>query len=153
MILALLLPLSAVLAAQTGDSPAVSKLMKHAKAHAAAACDNALNLESYWRIGMTWQGHDACLRSISEQLRNIDEDLTKLNAMRNDGSPRQQEAIDSLNPVLNNTRDQLATTIRYLRTHLEQVQMPPYRDLIHTSRLSIEKTNEMFGEYVANKRR
>lgn len=149
-ILALLLPFSAVLAAQTSDSQAVSKLMKHAKTHAAAAYDNAINLESYWRIGMTWQGHDTCLRAISDELKRMDEDLTRLNAMRKEGSPQQQEAIDSINPALTSTRDQLAATIRYLRTHLEQVQMPPYRDLIHTSRLSIERTRAMFGGYAAS---
>lgn len=143
-ILALLLPFSAAMAAQTSDSPAVSKLMKHAKTHAAAAYDNALNLESYWRIGKTWHGHDTCLREISDELKMMDEDLSRLNAIRKEGSPQQQEAIDSLNLVLISARDQLAATVRYLRTHLEQVQMPPYRELIHTSRLSIERTHAMF---------
>jgi hypothetical protein len=138
-VLALLLPISSVFAAQTPDSASISKLLDQARIHAAQADDDAALLDSYTRSGLTWQSHAKCLQDIKVHAVDLLADFAQLKAMREKGTPRQREAIDRLEPLLQSMALELTTTIQQLNQHQERVNMPSFRTRVHAECVAVSR--------------
>jgi hypothetical protein len=130
-VLVLLLPITSAFAGQTTDSAKISKLFDQAKIHAAQVNNDADLLDSYARAGYSWQMHAKCLEDIKLHSTDLLADFNQLKAMRTKGTPRQREAIDRFEPLLQSMTIALATTIEQLNQHQLSVNMPSFRTRIH----------------------
>jgi hypothetical protein len=129
--LILLLPITSAFAMQTTDSAKISKLFDQAKIHAAQVNDDADLLDSYARAGYSWQMHAKCLEDIKLHSTDLLADFNQLKAMRTKGTPRQREAIDRLEPLLQSMTIALTTTIEQLNHGQLKVNMPVFRNRVH----------------------
>ena len=130
-VLVLLLPISSAFAEQTIDSARISKLFDQARMHAAQVNDDADLLDSYARAGFSWQMHAKCLQDIKLHTTDLVKDFNQLKAIREKGTPRQREAIDRLEPLLQKMTIELKATTEQLNQHQVRVNMPSFRNRVH----------------------
>ncbi|HEV2132797.1 MAG TPA: hypothetical protein VGR47_00915 [Terracidiphilus sp.] len=146
-IVAFMLP-ACRLAAQNADSPAVSKLLEAVKSHAALADEDAHTLASYTRSDIGWQTHGKQLTLIKEHVNDLISDSNQLNAMRDEGSPWQQEAIDRIGTLLPEMASNLTSTIDHLNDNKNRTSLKPYRDLAKANETVIHKAHEIIADFV-----
>jgi hypothetical protein len=147
-ILAFLLPMSLLVRAQAVDSPAVTNLLDEVKMHAWRAKDEAATLESYTRSKLSSKSHGVQLNAIKDHVNDLLADCSKMSAMRDEGSPWQQEAIDRVNPLLHEIADHLSTTIEYLNNNQTRIHMQPFKDYVHANYQLISKAHDLLADFV-----
>jgi hypothetical protein len=142
-----------LLAAQNADSAAISKLLVQVKHHAALANDDAATLESYTRSNVSWKTHAKQLNLMKEHVNNLVTDAGQLKAMREDGSPGQQDAIDRITPLLPVITTHLTAMIEHLNANPNQIHMRSYRDYVDTNQRLISRTYKLIADQVNGKAR
>lgn len=145
--LAFLMPVG-ILMAQNPDSTAVSEQMEQVKSHAARAEDEAGTLESYTRSDLHWRTHATQLTIIKEHVNNLIEDANQLKAMRDQGSPWQQEAIDRISALLPEMASQLTATINHFNDNTDRLKQQPYRDYALATRDMIAGAHRVIADLV-----
>ena len=144
-----LLILPPVAPAQNADSKAINDLLKQVEAHAMLASDDSETLESYTRSHtMSSESHASRLRLIADHANNLIQDFDKLSAMRAEGSPWQQEAIDRVDPLLKEMADHLNTTIAHFKENKHRVNMPTFHDYVKANREYMGRTSELISSFV-----
>jgi uncharacterized membrane protein YccC len=146
-IFALLLPAS-LLAAQNPDSPAVNQLLTQVKSHAMLADDDAATLSSYLNSRMHWKSHGYKLEQIKGHVNDLIRDSNELVAMRGEGSPWQQEAIDRISQLLPEMAAELTATIQHLRDNQNKLAFAPYRDYVRNNEKLIHTASQMISDFV-----
>ena len=134
--------------AQTPDSSDINDLLKQVKIHAALAQDDAGTLESYTRSRVSHRSHGNRLEQMKGHANDLIEEFNKLGALRPSGSPWQQEAIDRIQPLLQQMSSHLTTTIDHYNENQSQVNMPPYRDYVKTNHEFMTKTARLISDFV-----
>jgi hypothetical protein len=130
--LALLVPAAVAFAAQTPDSASISKLFQQARNHAALANEDIELLDSGRYSNYSPQMHGLYLQKVKEHAADLFRDYYQLQVLREKGTPQQREAIDRLEPLLKDMATSLTNTLQTFNAHPSLVQMPPYRDRIHS---------------------
>ena len=147
-IAAFLLLLSAsLLAAQSHDSAAISKLLTQVKNHAALANEDAVTLESFTRSGVHWSTHAAQLNQMRQHVNNLITDANQMSSLRDEGSPWQQEAIDRISPLLPVIASHLRATIDHLNQNHKQIRMQPYSDYVRANEKLINQAYQLIVHY------
>ena len=146
-ILALLLP-AGMLAAQNPDSSAISKLLEEVKSHAALADEDAHTLASFTRSNLHWLSHGDQLEMIKQHVNDLILDTNQLKAIRDEGSPWQQEAIDQIDSLLPEMASNLTATINHLTDNPNKTKFAPYPDLAKANETIIHKAHEIISDYV-----
>jgi len=100
------------LLAQPADSDHVTKLLADAKTHATSAEQDAELLKSYTRSGLSLQSHSAQLEKIRGHVNDFGRTINDLKNARGEASPWQQQAIDRIDPLLQEMADTLTATIQ-----------------------------------------
>ena len=123
-VLALLIAMTAPsAAAQTSDSAKVSNLLAQAESHATLLKNDAATLQSFTRSGVSWQSHAGQLEVMKTHVNNLGKVEEQLRDARSEGAPWQQEAIDQINPLLQDMADHLTATINHLNENQGQVHV------------------------------
>ncbi len=147
---AMLFLLSAgLLVAQNKDSAAISKLLTQVKTHAALANDDASTLDSFTRSGVDWSTHGSQLNLMREHVNNLITDANEMIALRHEGSPWQQQAIDRIQPLLPVIADHLSNTINHLNENRSLVHLKPYRDYVHANQELIGNAYQVVKSYAS----
>ncbi|MGA8043237.1 MAG: hypothetical protein WCA37_10570 [Terracidiphilus sp.] len=129
MLVALLLPVSSVLMAQQkADSPEINKVMNQARDHATLAYDDSADLVTYVRSHTSWESCSRCLQRIKDHAGDLIKDYTRLQELRPEGSPWQQESIDRLDPQLRSMANNLDGMITHLNKFQAESYMPTMRE-------------------------
>jgi hypothetical protein len=84
----------------TPDSEQVSKLLSEAKTMAFQLKEDAVTMESYTRMNLSWQSHATAINQIKDHINALGQQVTKLKAARDTAAPWQKTAIDRINPFL-----------------------------------------------------
>ncbi|WP_162601792.1 hypothetical protein [Occallatibacter savannae] len=135
--------------AQNTDSKAINDLLKEVESHAVLASDDSETLESYTRSHtMSSESHAQRLRTIADHANNLIQDFDKLSAMRSEGSPWQQDAIDRVDPLLKEMADHLNTTIAHFRDNKHRVNMPAFHDYVKANREYMSRTSKLVSSFV-----
>jgi len=87
-------------AADAPDSEQVSKLLSEAKTMAFQLKEDAVTMESFTRMNVSWQSHAAAINQIKDHINVLGRQVAKLKDARNTGSAWQQTAIDRITPFL-----------------------------------------------------
>ncbi len=105
---------STVRAADVPDSEQVSKLLSEAKTMAFQVKEDAVTMESYTRMNVSWESHAAAINQITEHLNALGRQVTKLNAAKGSASPWQRTAIDRIQPYLDELGGYTAAVVDHL---------------------------------------
>jgi hypothetical protein len=133
---------SLVAAAKTGDSEQISIYMHLARTHATQAAHNLALLQTYSMAGIPWQVHFNRLQQVQDNVNAIVKDYNRLNALRDSATPEQVEALNSIQPMLQDLQAQVKETLRYLDYHSNAVNMPPFTERVHVQYASV---NQIFN--------
>ncbi len=134
---------------QTKDSVAISDALHEARSHAAVVQDDAATLDSYTRSQMSWQSHARHLQRMKEHANDLMSDFNKLQGLKAEGSPWQQEAIDRIDPLLREMANHLNATIDHLNNNQSQVQMQPYRDYVDANLDVMTRARDAIADFVS----
>ena len=147
--LALMLALNVpFVAAQTADSKQISSLLSEAQHHADLAEDDASTLQGFTRSKLSWQTHGKQLELMKAHVNDLGKVTKQLNDLRSEGSPWQQEAIDQINPLLQDMADHLTATMNHLNENQNRVHMPAYQDYVHGNHELANKTVQAIKDFV-----
>ena len=139
--LAWLAPMASASAAQAGQ-PSFSQVLQEVKIHAQQADYDAEVLDSYARSELSWESHSVRLREIRMHVNDLFHDYSRLQSMSDNATPQQRQIINRLEPVLRKMANSLIKTIQTLNENQKQVNMPWFRDRIHSDYLNINQAYE-----------
>jgi hypothetical protein len=134
--------------AQNADSAEISNLLSKAQHHATLLDNDADKLVGYTRSNLNWKSHAEQLESMKTHVNNLGKITAQLNDLRSEGSPWQQEAIDQINPLLQQMADHLTATINHLNENRNRVNMPAYQDYARGNYELASRTSELIKDYV-----
>jgi hypothetical protein len=146
---ALLLVGGRVAMAQAPDSAQINKVFSQAQTNAALLSNDAGILESYTRTSVGWETHARQLEVIRGHVNALIGNINKLSAMKDEGSPWQQDAIDRVTPLMQSMADHLTATIEHLQSNQNRIQMQPYRDFARGNQVLADKTLAVIRDYVS----
>jgi hypothetical protein len=136
--LAVELPLSsAAFAVKQSPSIEVSILMGRARADAVQADKDITVLETYLLANIPWQTHFLRLEAIQVDVNNLLKDLKQLNAIKEEATPSQQDAINRLDPKVHDMDFNIRTAMKSLYRNSNTVNTPVFTDQVRASRLLI----------------
>ncbi|HUX28500.1 MAG TPA: hypothetical protein VMV39_06920 [Terracidiphilus sp.] len=148
-VLALLLSAgSGLLMAQSADSTEITNLLEQAKRHADLAVGDANTLWSYTSSRHAWQSHASRVNLMREHINNLGKIHKDLSDMREQGSLWQKEAIDRIEPLLQEMADNLTNTINHMSENRSHIQFKEYRDYTRANYELAEKTAKTIGNFV-----
>jgi len=101
-------------AADVPDSEQVSKLLSEAKTMAFQVKEDAVTMESFSRMNVSWESHAAAVAQIREHINALGRQVTKLNEAKGAASPWQRVAIDRIQPFLDELGGYTAAVIDHL---------------------------------------
>jgi len=130
VLMLLLLGASQLAFSQRGDSEHVTKLLADAKGQAANALEDADLLKTYTRSKMSLPSHSAQIEKIRGHVNEIGRTVNDLKAARGEASPWQQQAIDRVDPILQEMADTLTATIKHMNDNPTHINMQPYQDYV-----------------------
>ena len=145
--LAVVLSLPLVVKAQTVDSSKVNNLLRESRTHAVLAEDDAQTLDAYARSRVSWLSHATRVHEMKEHANDLIRDFNQLSSMRAEASPWQQEAIDRINPLLQEMAAHLTATIDHLNDNQSRTHMPQYQEYVHANRELMTKTARLISEF------
>ena len=115
------------LTAQTSDSAQVTKLLADAKAQAASAANDAELLQSYTRSTLSLESHASQIEKIRTHVNDLGRTVSEMKAARGEASNWQQQAIDRIDPLLQEMADTLSATIKHMNDNPNRIHMQSYR--------------------------
>ncbi len=130
------------------DSKQVAELFQKAKAEAAQIRRDSHDLIAYHRSRLSWQSHAVQLGQIKEHVNEVGELEQQLRDARESGSPWQQEAIDRINPLLQELADNLTSTINHLNEHRNGLFASPYPEYVRANADLADKLDAMIADFV-----
>lgn len=119
--------------AQTADSKEISSMLSDAKTHAMRAATDAADMDSFTHSNLSWQTYAAKIGVIKEHVNELGKLHADLADVRHTGSPWQQNAIDQIEPMLQEMADNLTATINHLNENQAKVHMPEFKDYVHAN--------------------
>ncbi|MFP5237723.1 MAG: hypothetical protein ACLGSD_17645 [Acidobacteriota bacterium] len=147
-LMAILVPGSTCARAQSQDSEKINELFHSIRQHAVMAEADAELLESYTRSSVSWESHSRRIESMRSHVKDLADDYNEASALRAEGSPWQQDAIDHLQPLLQGMADHMKATIDHLKEHPNKTRMQPWIDYVRANRDYAVRTTELIRDYV-----
>jgi hypothetical protein len=122
-------------AAELGDRnlrAEASELLSEIQSTANKLTRDAATLESFPRMGVSWESHATQLNLAKEHINIIGERLERLQAIRPVAELWQQQAIDSVVPVALNLAERTEAAIQHLNENRRYLWAPVYTDHLTT---------------------
>jgi hypothetical protein len=123
---------SIVTAAEVRDSEQVSKLLSEAKTAAFQVKEDAVTMESYTRMDLSWDAHKAAITQMREHVNALGRQVTKLNDAKGAASPWQRIAIDRINPFMDELGGYTSAVIDRLNGE-QRPTMDTYKDYLEAN--------------------
>ena len=133
---------SLVTLAKTSNSEQISTYMHQARTHATQAAADLALLQTYSMAAIPWQVRFNRLQHVQDDLNALIKDYNRLNALRDSATPAQVQALDTIQPMLQDLQSQVKDTLRYLDYHSNAVNMPPFGQRVH---IEYTSANQIFA--------
>jgi len=112
-----------------GSSQEINQLLADVKTEAVALEQDCDEIALWARNSqMSWPSHGKKLTLISEHINRAGQLLKQLQDARDTASPWQQQAIDSIYPLLKQLADNTEVMIEHLRDNQNKTHFSPYTD-------------------------
>jgi len=135
-----------VRAADAPDSEQISKLLSDAKTMAFQLKEDAVTMESFTRMNVTWESHADAINQIKDHVNALGKQVVKLREARGGASPWQKAAIDRINPFMDELAGYTYAVIEHVkdRTHT----MAEYNDYLEANADYASDLAAMIGNFV-----
>lgn len=120
-------------ATEKPDSEQVSKLLAEAQTMAFQLKEDAVDMESFTRADLDWQVHAAAIGKIKEHFNELSRQVTKLKAERSAASPWQRQAIDQIDPYLDELVGYTSAVIENINKNPALLRTPEYKDYLEAN--------------------
>jgi len=120
-------------AADNPDSEQVSKLLSEAQTLSFQVKEDAVTMESFTRANVSWESHATAIAQIKEHFNALSRQVTKLKAERNAASPWQREAIDRIDPYMDEMVGYTEAVIDHLNKNPNLLGTPEYKDYLEAN--------------------
>jgi hypothetical protein len=137
-----------VAAAETPDSEQVSKLLSEAKTTAYQLREDAVSMESFTRVDVSWAGHADAISLIKEHINAMAKVVAKLRDARSTASPWQKTAIDRINPYLDELGGYTSAAIEHINGNHSAHSMLEYKDYLEANADYASDLAAMIGNFV-----
>ncbi len=119
-------------AAETPDSEQVSKLLSEAKTMAFQLKEDAVTMESYTRMNVSWESHAAAINQIKDHVNALARQEAKLKEAKGAGSPWQKTAIDRVTPFLDELTGYTYAVIEHINGEVKHTPAE-YKDYLEAN--------------------
>jgi hypothetical protein len=134
-------------AADAPDSEQVSKLLSEAKTMAFQLKEDAVTMESFTRMNVSWESHAVAINQIKDHVNALGRQAAKLKDARSSGSPWQQTAIARITPFLDELTGYTSAVIEHING--EKKHTPgEYKDYLEANADYATDLAAMIGDFV-----
>lgn len=146
----MMIPTPAQSAAASGeDSKEISRLLDDAKLEAHQLEMDAEKMETFTNSDLSRTSHANQFNYIIEHINKSGQLLAKLQNVREEGSPWQQNAIGEIEPLLKELADNTKAAIEHFNENKESVRFSAtYREYLKANREVSEKLAALITDYV-----
>jgi hypothetical protein len=123
---------AAINAATTPDSEQVSKLLSEAKTMAFQLKEDAVTMESFTRMNVSWESHAAAINQIKDHINELVRQEAKLKDAKSAGSRWQQTAIARITPFLDELTGYTYAVIEHINGEVKHTPTE-YKDYLEAN--------------------
>ena len=149
---ALTITTSTISSAQTtkasNDSKEVSTLLDEIKSEAVQLRHDAEELKTYTHSKLSWETHAEKIDQVKQHVNNAGKSLGKLDNVRANAAPWQQQAIDRVTPLLKELAANVEGTIAHLDQKPNLSHTSPYVDYVDANFEVASNLSELISDYV-----
>ena len=135
-------------AAAVPDSEHVAKLLSEAKTMAFQLKEDAVAMEGFTRMNVSWESHAVAINQIRDHVNALEQQETKLKEARNVAAPWQRTAIDRIVPYLDELEGYTAAIIERLNTQPKRLFTEEYKDFLQANADYAADLSAMIGDFV-----
>ncbi len=117
-------------AADIPDSEHVSKLLAEAKTMAFQIKEDAVAMEAFTRMNVSWETHAVTINQIREHVNALEKHVAALKDARDAASPWQRTAIDRIVPYLDELEGYTTAIIERINEQPKRLFTPEYKDYL-----------------------
>ena len=136
-------------AAMRSDSREVSRLLKEARSSARKLAVTSDEFHSYTRSKLSWRTHVEKAHQIRSQVNTLGATLGKLEEMKAEASPWQQEAIHSMRPMVVELARNTEFVMEHLRGNRQPVGQAEYQDALANKLDLASQLAELTSDFVS----
>jgi hypothetical protein len=134
-------------AADAPDSEQVSKLLSEAKTMAFQLKEDAVIMESFTRMNISWESHAVAINQIKDHVNALGRQEAKLKDAKKTGSPWQQTAIDRITPFLDELAGYTYAVIEHINGETKHTPAE-YKDYLEANADYATDLAAMIGNFV-----
>jgi hypothetical protein len=134
-------------AADVPDNEQVSKLLSETKTLAFQVKEDAVTMESYTRMNLSWDAHKTAISQMREHVNALGKQVAKLNDAKDLASPWQRVAIDRINPFLDELGGYTSAVIDRLNGE-QRPSLDTYKDYLEANADYASDLAAMIGDFV-----
>ena len=135
-------------AAIVPDSEHVAKLLSEAKTMAFQIKEDAVAMEGYTRMNVSWESHAIAINQIREHVNALEKHEAKLKDARNAASPWQKTAIDRIVPYLDELEGYTSAIIERINDQPKRLFTDEYKDFLQANADYATDLAAMIGDFV-----
>jgi len=111
----------------------VDQLLQQASSQAFQLRRDSATLESFARSRVSWQSHAAQVNTIRAHVNQMGQTLSQLQAARDSAGKPYQQAIDRIQPLLQELASNTTSIIDHLNENPRRLMDPTYRDYLRAN--------------------
>ena len=135
-------------AAIVPDSEHVAKLLSEAKTMAFQIKEDAVAMEGFTRMNVSWESHAVMINQIREHVNALEKHEAKLKDARNAASPWQKTAIDRIVPYLDELEGYTSAIIERINDQPKRLFTDEYKDFLQANADYATDLAAMIGDFV-----
>jgi hypothetical protein len=135
-------------AAVLPDSDPVAKLLGEAKTTAFQLKEDAVAMEGFTRMNVSWETHAAAINQIREHVNALEKQEAKLKDARTEAAPWQKTAIDRIVPYLDELEGYTSAVIERLTDQPNRLFTDEYKDFLAANADYATDLAAMIGDFV-----
>jgi len=120
-------------AAVVPDSEHVAKLLSEAKTMAFQLKDDAVAMEGFTRMNVSWESHAEAINQIKDHVNALEKQEAKLKEARSSAEPWQKTAIDRIVPYLDELEGYTSAVIERIADQPKRLFTDEYRDYLQAN--------------------
>ncbi len=117
-------------AAVVPDSEHVAKLLSEAKTMAFQIKEDAVAMEGFTRMNVSWESHAVAINQIREHVNALEKQEAKLRDARAEAAPWQKTAIDRIVPYVDELDGYTSAVIERLTDQPKRLFTDEYKDFL-----------------------
>lgn len=130
------------------DSEHVAKLLSEAKTMALQIKEDAVAMEGFTRMNVSWESHATAINQIKEHVNALEKHEAKLKDARSAATPWQKTAIDRIVPYLDELEGYTSAIIERINAQPKRLFTDEYKDFLQANADYATDLAAMIGDFV-----